>query len=1047
MKHKIARVVALLPICATLLVALLPPPVASAASLNFINPNGKSVTLNSDNPSQFIWKSPTQLTAFNGKSYITNAPFCDGRSGGMYVCNGNSSDDEGGFTAGYYWYWPTDDGHAITSPVEYKGDYFCPSAFVVEVTGGTGKANIYRVNLQRDGLSCKFIVDSSTRNEGNGNWSFSDSQVQGKHGNDDEVGPHNSLHYSNAFKNPSTPDEVKGITRDKSSLYAFATEFRWSDQNTIELLPGSDKFTYQDPSSIVANTIKGKLSNSDKTKQYINNRYYVADRCKQDGQVKSFIAVDPAHRSSIHILHMHKNSTGESFYDTDWWAGNGPDACMFGGNTYRNSPAVLWGGSSGDAVIGIGDVGNAAAAPGEGTAKVGGDTSGQSGDNATTTCESSGFSLSWIMCPVINGLSDTVQGIYTKVIVPLLSIKPLSTDTNNNKIYKAWGTFRVIANILLVIALLVIVFGESLGGGIVDAYTAKKALPKLLAAAILINLSYFISALLVDVFNIFGNGLLNLITAPFGESGFAIHLNGGANGGLLVAGAAGISWALISGNFLAWFWAFVLLPAVLIFIGIMATVLVRSALIMFLAIISPVAFALYALPNTEKYFRKWWDVFIETLMVFPIIAALFGIGKVAALLISSAGDNSQFFPGISDTFAGLLSVVALVIPLALVPFAFKMAGGIIGQAHEAIMGAQGKLREKSTAGMKERVKREQLNNRIQRRQNWHAGLQGQASKGGAFRRNTVGRGARMLAKGIGGYNIEAQASAARAQVSKELNDQIATGKDEEIRGLSVNKKWANKQWRTDENGNRVNDWVRDKDGVRQYKTLGGAWVNEADVDAGHSRWGNNTFAQQTALAYEMRKAQTEEQLGDLAANYHNIATGEGGWGMSDQQAGGTWIGAAFEHQNQHLEYKYTNWKDGSMVANDGSSKGAQFVDEVYEKRGSYQMGQMGSHTIKKLQDEYTAAGERGDTATQEKIAAVAETFMHQIGGVGGEAEDIAQQTAAQQATGGGVRRQASTPGAAHVAEQVRRLAAMTGRHDATRDTPAPGMPPSIPPQS
>lgn len=616
------------------------------------------------------------------------------------------------------------------------------------------------------------------------------------------------------------------------------------------------------------------------------------------------------------------------------------------------------------------------------------------------TCEStSNYSLSWIMCGIVEGLQGAVGDAFDKVVSPLLQEDALNTDTKaNNHVYVAWSNFRIYGDILLVIALLVVVFGESIGGGLVDAYTAKKVLPRLLAAAILINTSFYIVGFLVDVTNILGAGLIDLITKPFSvPGGFSINLGAGTATALGAGLSGAVVWGAISGSLLSFLWAFVLLPAFLTMLAIIVVVLLRRALIIFLIVIAPIAFALFCLPNTAKYFKKWWDTLLETLMIYPIIAVLFALGKVGALLINNtAGSNSLLEP-----VAGLLSLVALIVPLVLIPFAFRIAGGVLGKLHETIMGARDRV-HKMGEGNRERIQGRMHAQRIQARQNAYSNLQAQGSKGGFVRRNTIGRGLRQLARPIGGYNIEAQASAVRAQVGKELNDQIATGRDEEIRGLSVNKLTS---------ASRMNN------GTRQFQSLGGAWINEADVDAGHRRWGHNTYAQQASLAYEMRKAQTEEQLRDLGDNYAKVATSPGGWGMSDQQAGGTWIGAAFEHQNQHLEYKYTNWQDGSM----DMDKSRQFVDEVYEKKGSYPLAQMSSHTIEKLKASYTDAAARGDTDQMQKIAGISETFMHQLGTTGGLPPGEAAPT-----VGGTASRQANTPGAAHVAERVRELAAMSG---------------------
>jgi len=323
----------------------------------------------------------------------------------------------------------------------------------------------------------------------------------------------------------------------------------------------------------------------------------------------------------------------------------------------------------------------------QGTSTGGSSTTSNSGD----TCESNGAgALTWMICPIVEGLQNAVAGIYDGLIQPLLYTEPLDKNTTTgNQIYQAWSNFRIYGDVFLVIAVLVIVFGESLGGGLIDAYTAKKVLPRLLAAAVLINISWYLVAVLVDIMNIVGGGLQALITAPFGlnnGSGFDLDFNGtGSNTmGLVLSGA--VVYGAITGtvfSFIPWFWAVVLLPMLLIFLAILIVVLLRRALIVFLVIISPVALALYCLPNTEKYFRQWWDTLFKTLLVYPIIASLFALGKVSAYLINHSGDGK-----LVGAVAGMVSIVALVVPLMLIPFAFKIAGGVIGRAYDAVGGVQ-----------------------------------------------------------------------------------------------------------------------------------------------------------------------------------------------------------------------------------------------------------------------------------------------------------------------------------------------------------------------
>ncbi len=687
-----------------------------------------------------------------------------------------------------------------------------------------------------------------------------------------------------------------------------------------------------------------------------------------------------------------------------------------------------------------------------------GNDAGATGDTSPT-CENEGGPLAWILCPIFNELSDASGWIFSNLVQPFLITPPVSTDPNDPS-FQIWSNLRIYGDIFLIIALLVIVFGESVGGGLIDAYTAKKILPRLLVAAVLINLSIYLVAFLVDFSNILGKGLGAILTAPLthcqagSNNCWDFHLSLGDQArvfgvgivGLLAGGTAvaGFLGTIIFGGFagvsaIITVAFFVLLPIFFSILAVFITLIIRKGLILMLVLVSPVAFALYCLPNTQRYFKRWWDLLIEALMVYPIIVAIFGVSEVLSVTILAANNISPSDlqgSGVSDFFAGNLNrtlslIVAFLLqflPLLAIPFTFRFASGMLGRAYDLANNA-GQQINKLADTRREHAKRDYRSQEQASRARIYHGMQdfGQRHQGPLG----IGkRASRRIARVAGGYNIEALMSAGRAEKAKELNDQIATGRDEEIRGLTVNKRWALA------NGEDGVDYRTRSDGTREFKSLGGAWVAEQDVDAGHSRWGADQFAQQTALSYEMRKAITEEDAGRVAANYQHIATGPGGWGMSQGEAGGAFKGAAFENQNQHVEYKYTGM-DGKLSDAHG------FVDEIYNNRGSYNLAQMNSHTIEQLKNAHTAAVQSGDVDQQQKIAAIAETFMHDssmgggrvVPGEGGEVKEYLPSEPGEAGAGPSGRRIASTPGSAHTAERVVELAQMTNVYGAKAGGP------------
>lgn len=388
-------------------------------------------------------------------------------------------------------------------------------------------------------------------------------------------------------------------------------------------------------------------------------------------------------------------------------------------------------------------------------------------ESEAVTCESHGGSLSWIFCPLINGLASAVDGIWTKIIQPQLATTPINLTNPNSdpsNIFKIWKEFRIYGDIFLVIALLVIVFGQSIGGGLIDAYTAKKILPRLLISAVLINLSIYIVSGLVDLTNILGKGIGALLTEPFKHAdAYHLTLSGGTSGlGIAMLGLfAVVGVALIA---VAQFTLLLyLIPVFLLFLAILVVVIVRRALIVLLIVVSPVAFALYCLPNTEKYFKQWWDLLLKTLLIYPIMAVLFALGFIMSATI---GASAHGHSGPISSLTQFVAIFAFMVPLGLIPFAFKMAGGIIGGISGAVHGRRG--------GLSQRLSKQRQEKMGQKKEEAMSGT-GRFSGSkviGAYRRaNSIGQGGlSVTSQGRAKYSARKQAlfnSAANEALKKD----------------------------------------------------------------------------------------------------------------------------------------------------------------------------------------------------------------------------------------------------------------------------------------
>lgn len=87
-----------------------------------------------------------------------------------------------------------------------------------------------------------------------------------------------------------------------------------------------------------------------------------------------------------------------------------------------------------------------------------------SGDEDVAGCDTfSGSPLGWIICPVIELGTDFNNLVYKDIVTPLMDTTPVNLDADNGA-YRAWQGFRIIANAMLVLAMLAIVYYQAKGG-------------------------------------------------------------------------------------------------------------------------------------------------------------------------------------------------------------------------------------------------------------------------------------------------------------------------------------------------------------------------------------------------------------------------------------------------------------------------------------------------------------------------------------------------------------------------------------------------------
>lgn len=300
---------------------------------------------------------------------------------------------------------------------------------------------------------------------------------------------------------------------------------------------------------------------------------------------------------------------------------------------------------------------------------------GSEGDDEKDKCNAGFFGFGFLLCPGQNLLNLIIDFLYG-IIENILDWRLL--ETNGSQIKSYWEKFLSIANVILVIAFLVIIYSTATSDGLSN-YDVKKMLPRIVILAIVINISFYVCAAIVDLCNIAGRGVMALLisTSPGGE-GLGLGEKIGTVVSNVATGVAGGIAGVVAGVIL-----FVSIgpPAVLALIVIILALIFRGVALTMMVIISPIAIALYLFPSAamNKWHVKWRDAFIKMLLVYPMFMAVWGGSK----LISSVTASTQ-----NPIIGFITSLICTIAPaVAIIPL-FKMSGDVMGKATAAIAGSK-----------------------------------------------------------------------------------------------------------------------------------------------------------------------------------------------------------------------------------------------------------------------------------------------------------------------------------------------------------------------
>ena len=318
-------------------------------------------------------------------------------------------------------------------------------------------------------------------------------------------------------------------------------------------------------------------------------------------------------------------------------------------------------------------------------------------DDATTVadsdlCYDGAGAVGWLMCPALTAVSGALTTVYNWVEENFLQLPANDFFQREGSVYKAWALARDFANILFVLIFLVVIFSQVTGFGI-DNYGIKRLLPRLIITAILVNFSWLICQLLVDVSNIAGRSIrlfFNSFTSASTELGTS-GLGGVASTVSAVGNIAALAIVvemLFADPTIILTLLVCIVSCLISVLFIWAVLIAREVGVVLAVILAPLAFCCYMLPNLNSAFKQWVNLLKGLLLVYPLASLLVGGGAFISDLLGSIQGN---------TAMALAAMLVRVLPYFALPTLFRRSLQAMGNLG-ATMGNLGRNLSRSADG-------------------------------------------------------------------------------------------------------------------------------------------------------------------------------------------------------------------------------------------------------------------------------------------------------------------------------------------------------------
>lgn len=248
-----------------------------------------------------------------------------------------------------------------------------------------------------------------------------------------------------------------------------------------------------------------------------------------------------------------------------------------------------------------------------------------------------------ILSPIVGAMIQLFALLTGYIVGLLVLVAQYPHFINAAPVVTGYPIVRDLANMMFIIALLIIAAGTVLR---LENYRYNRLLGRLIVMAFLVNLARFITGFFIQTSQVF---MLTFVNAfkdiALGNFAYMFGLDKVLNFTQQTLGNTAGGWALfitlVAGLAM-------MIIAFSVTLALVVILVVRIIALWILTILSPLAYALRIIPNTEKYASQWWSYFGKYLVTGPVLA--FFLWLALAISASQActtsgcdSSNSLFF--------------------------------------------------------------------------------------------------------------------------------------------------------------------------------------------------------------------------------------------------------------------------------------------------------------------------------------------------------------------------------------------------------------------